>query len=120
MYGFPLALSPRMFVGKRLTSMLFAEYLVGLQFDGEVHLDVYSELGHELAGEFADFCDLDSPVLTTRLPRLVGQLVVSAELEGRGTLKLGFETGEVLLVHEDTDMYECYHIEIPGHPRYVV
>jgi hypothetical protein len=47
MYGFPLALSPRMFVGKRLTSMLFAEYLVGLQFDGEVHLDVYSELGHE-------------------------------------------------------------------------
>ena len=94
--------------------------MVGLQLEGQVQIDVYSELGHELQGEFADSCDLELPVLTTRLPRLLGRLVVAAEVVGRGTLKLGFDTGEVLSVYEDSDMYECYHIEIPGRPRFVV
>lgn len=120
MYGFPPSLSPDIFVDKCLTSILFAEYLVALDFDGQLHIDVYSTLSHDSPGEFAELWDLESPVLTTRLPRLLGHRVVAADLEGRGTICLSFDTGEVLKIYDDTDWYECYHIEIPGQQRYII
>ena len=120
MYGFPPALSPNIFVDKTLTTVHFSEYLLSLHFDGQVWVDVYGRVEHDSPGQFVDMCDVDEPFVSTRLPRLLGHRVVSASVEGRGTICLSFDTGEVLKIYDDTDWYECYHIEIPGQQRYII
>ena len=113
-YELPDDFDPGVLVGRTLDRVCFGANFVALQFDGDVTLTAYGLLDH---GEKGPVAWMDREAVETdarRLSALPGSAVRSATIEDKATLALSFDNGDLLRAVADTDMYECYHLDIGG------
>jgi len=113
-YELPDGFDPGVMVGRTLDRVCFGSNFVALQFDGDVTLTAYGSLDHGDKGPVAwtdrEGVERDSG----RLAALPGCTVRLATIEDKATLALSFDNREVVRAVADTDLYECYHLEIGG------
>jgi hypothetical protein len=108
MYGLPKGFNTTKFIGRTLDEVSFTLNTICFSFDENIGITVESSLEH---------CDRDGqvyrvapPVSDSRLMRLVGGLVESADAATDGTLILRFNDGQTLTCFDESADYECYHI----------
>ncbi len=122
MYGLSKDLDLSFFVGKRLDTVTFAEFVIHFNFDDKVWITLESEFQHQLDQDVKhDHVGVvqSVPVTHSTLMRLVGHSVVSAAAEVGGTLALVFDDGQVLRCFELDVPYESYQFS-DGTDDYVV
>ena len=122
MYGLPKDLDLSFFVGKRLDTVTFAEFVIHFNFDNKVRITLESEFQHQLdqdvkRGHVGVVQSV--PVTHSTLMQLVGHSVVSAAAEEEGTLALVFDDGQVLRCFEQDVPYESCQFS-DGTNNYVV
>jgi Family of unknown function (DUF6188) len=111
MYGLPEDLDLSFFVGKRLDTIAFAEFVIHFNFEGNVSVTLESSFQHQrrLDVEKNWFGVQQSlPVAHSGLMQLVGRSVVSAVGDKEGTLTLSFDDGQVLCFFEHRSPSESY------------
>jgi hypothetical protein len=118
MYGLPPDFDASVFVGARLDSMTFYEFLVLFSFErGEDSLSV----GVESSFSFTpDGQRMHVPVEASDAMRHVGRVITSAHAEGDGTLMIEFEGGTALRFFEHEAPYESYSVCLPDGRRVIV
>jgi hypothetical protein len=122
MYGLPKGVDLSFFVGKRLDSVSFAEFVMFFNFDDNVTVTLGSSFLHQQSkdAESPKFDDRQSvPVKHSALMQLVGRSVVSATGDDEGTLTLCFDDGQRLSFFEDRCPYESYTFS-DGEHEYIV
>jgi hypothetical protein len=115
MHDLPDEFDPSLMVGRTLDRVCFGANFAMLEFDGNVTLTAYGLLDHGSGGPVAWTDRDDVETDSRRLAELPGQTVRLATVEDGATLALTFENREVLRAVADTDMYECYHLEMGEH-----
>ncbi len=122
MYGLPEDLDLSFFIGKRLDTITFAEFVMHFNFEGNVSVTLESSFQHQrrLDVEKHWFGVQQSvPVAHSGVMQLVGRSVLSATGDKEGTLTLTFDDGQVLCLFEERKPYESYQIT-EGENLYVV
>ena len=113
MYELPADFDPSIFVGQPLTSVLYAEHMIGLSFADTARISIWGTVKVQ-----------ESPTGTERVERpiakegrysahllgAVGRTIGRAEVSARADLKLIFEGDFSVTVMGDTPTYECYLI----------
>ena len=114
MYGLPEDLDRSAFVGKRLDSVVFHEFMVSLSFEGYVGVSVSSNYSYSIGDGGTEETEDAESVTASSLMRVVARTVVSTEATRDGTLTLRFVEGGVFRCYDDRSNYECYTITMGG------
>ena len=109
MYGLPRDFTGDFLVGRTLEAVLFNENQIQLLFDRKVAVSIMGEFQHQLGVDHSPCLTQDVPVKESQLMRLAGCSVVNALGTANGSLRLVFDTGEVVTVF-DCPGYESYTI----------
>ena len=113
MYELPADFDPSTFVGQQLTSVLYAEHMIGFSFADTAKISIWGTVKVQ-----------ESPTGTERAERpvakegrysahllgAVGRTIARAEVSARADLKLIFDGDFSVTVTGDAPMYECYLI----------
>ena len=122
MYGVPADLDLRRFVGARLDEIGLGEFIVQFRFQAA---DTVGQQGSLLLGVEGKWVLLDNAGTVIdesqsnagreayRLHRLLGQSVVTAEVDSPESIVLRFGSGYELRVFDDSQQYESFSIQ-PG------
>lgn len=101
-----------MLSGKRVESIL-VEYSLRMQLSEDYFVVVESPLVLQAGGEtFSLSPEVDPDEAFEPLRALVGQLLTSATVDPRGTLRISFDDGAHLQVEPD-DAYEAWNVSGP-------
>jgi hypothetical protein len=122
MYGLPNELDLSFFVGKRLNSICFCEFVINFHFENNVHVMLESSYQHQRREDVENSrfgVQQSLPVSHSALMQLVGRTVASAEGDDEGTLSLSFDDGQVVRFFEHRSPYESYEFG-DGEHLYVV
>ena len=111
MYGLPKGFDAKIFVGKRLDRITFAQYIVFFGFDDDLAVNLESSFVLEdQSGKHVQ--KQAAPIGSSEVMSLIGKTVKWAASEESGTLALGFEDGETLrFLDDNAPQYESYIIE---------
>ena len=111
MYGLPKELDLSFFVGKRLDSICFCEFVINFNFEGKVHVMLESSYQHQRRQDVENSwfgVQQSLPVSHSALMQLIGRTVITADGDDEGTLSLSFDDGQVLCFFEHRSPYESY------------
>ena len=114
MYGVPKDLDLSGFVGKILTQIAIGEFQVQFNFHPDGHISAMGDW--ELRDHDGSLIDRALPNKERseyRLHLLLGQEVACWEIDPPRLLSLGFASGHVLRVFDDSQQYESFMIQ-PG------
>lgn len=105
MYGIPQDFdSQDVFLGRRMSSVTFAENLISLVFDGDVVVTVFGSISYRETAAAEERND-QPPVSTSSLVAFIGQAVVTSKVDPPRRIILGLEGGGSLLLSDDSDIY---------------
>lgn len=109
MHGLPKGFDGSFFIGLRLDSVTFAEYVISLFFDGNVGITIDGTFAH-VVDDGQEIVFQKAPFLQSSVMQLVGKSVVGVSSEVDGTLKLFFSNGHKFICYDSSKQYESYHI----------
>src|SRR5687768_12559376 len=118
MYGLPEDFDTGVFVGARLDSMTFYEYIVLFSFergDDSLRVGVESSFSFTPPG-----ARVHVPVKDTDAMRHVGRVVTGAHGEIDGTLVLDLEDGTVMRIYDHGMPFESYSVYLPDGRQIIV
>jgi hypothetical protein len=112
MYGLPSDFDVSPFIGRRLDSVTFYEFMVHFSFeDGP---QVSAESGFLFRRSSGELVRQTPPISQSDVIGLVGKLVTSASASEEGTLNLTFDNGAFVEFRDDLPNYESYSVYIGG------
>lgn len=109
MYGLQLGLDLSFFVGSSLSQVCIGANELTLNFDSDVSVTVESRIAITSPGRGTEQFD-DLRASAGLLAELLERQVITAEGYPDGTLRLQFETGQILDLYDTSDAYESYQI----------
>ena len=113
MYGLPEDFDATIFLGKRLDSICFAQFVVSFYFDDDLSVSIESSFLVSSGAEQAAIKQ-SPPVLSSSAMELIGKKVTEAKPHRDGTLLLRFENKASLSFLDDKAQYESYVIKSPA------
>ena len=111
MYGLPSGFSVSLLIGHRLEIVSFSENTVFCGFDRDVSITILSSFLHTWKGQPPGHPQR-VPVSESRIMQIIGSTIVLAESTAAGTLMMEFENRHVLVLYDDSDIYESYIVRI--------
>lgn len=116
MQGFPDDLDVSAFVGRRLDSVTFAEFIAVLDFERGASVTI---LGHSSLWNARDaWIASECEGRHAGLLELIGHTCSALHIPDKRTMRIEFDTGQVLVLQDD-DHYESVHIRCGGR-EYIV
>jgi len=114
MYGFPGDLDPMVFVVRMLESITFSENTVHLHLSGACTITVDQGVPVRLGerGARTKSREESAPMRESRLMVAIGSTVESAGVEDQSTLVIRFSGGSSIAIVENSERFECYHVQI--------
>ncbi len=84
-----------------------------LNFDDDVSITVEATISfRDTSGNETTYSNL--PSAAPALVKLLSSNIDWLSMEGNGTLSLRFVTGSTLVIHNDSEMFESYHVKRAG------
>jgi hypothetical protein len=114
----PKDFKPGVFVGRTLESVVFYAYVIFFAFDGEIGINLESDLTYKLADEQTRHVET-IPISNSSVMRFVGKSVSAAGSSKDGTLTLTFEDGSSLGFRDSRENLESCSIFL-GNRRIIV
>ncbi len=111
MYGLPEDFDGLFFVGCVLEIVSYTENSIFLGFGNDISITTESSYECQIASDEGYIEAQQPPVTFSKLMQLVGQKVVSVDVEQQGTLVLHFDAGHVIRCFDDQPAYESYRIK---------
>lgn len=118
MHGFPSDFDPNVFVGLRLSSVTYAENVIGLEFDPDALISVLGSVTYGASDKEDPVTD-SPPVDRTELVKLLGRSVTAGSLQSKRELRLQLDGGGFITLLDDSEQYESFVIRISGTEIYV-
>lgn len=113
MHGLPASFDPGVFVGRTVESVCYSENSIHIGFDGRSSVTIEGSYSFDPTGDLG--LERSSvPVEVSNLMKLTGKRVEVARTEFGRDLVLTFTEGPVLVCHDDSSAYECYHVMVDG------
>ena len=113
MYGLNESEDLSFMLGKELQQVAVGQFQVILHFLDDLSIYIGSGCKFIDKDEKSTEMSGDNPKSTKNLVCLLGQRIDKADNLGEGTLKLIFSDKSQLLLFDDLENYECYHITSP-------
>lgn len=111
MNGLPDDFDAGIFVGKTIERICIREVSAEVTFDDQTAITAFGQVTLNGVTIWVDRTGPDRR--PSDLFPFLGQTIRSARVEDQSTLALTFDGSAVLRFVEDTDMYECYHLNLP-------
>jgi hypothetical protein len=115
LYGLPADFDASAFVGSSLEQISFSANTVDMSFASDMAITAETTFVYSICGPPHELENLSPPVRESRVMRLIGETVRSAQGWTDGTLVLTFVNGDVLSFYDDTKLYESYRIRVGNH-----
>jgi len=119
MYGLPENIDLKFFEQQELLQICVGKNEVILNFTGHISVTIQSRFACSNSKPLSIAND-ELPLAAYPLLYFIGALVVKAEGDTDGTLRLTFSNTELLLVHDDDPNYESYVITRNGQTVIIV
>lgn len=120
MYGLPKDFDASFFVGLEVQQVAFSANTLDVSFESNISVTLESSYEYRTLQQGERVVESGSiPVVESRLMRLTGQRVASADAFMNGTLTLRFASGDELTFLDDNPNYESYRISRDGDETFV-
>jgi hypothetical protein len=114
MYDLQKGISFDFLMDRQLDLLCFGPYTASFRFTDGIQLQVESSFKHILAEQDAEPFTSSFPLSESRLMRLLVKRVTKVSAKHDGTLTLGFENGDTLVIEGNTGPCESYQTARPG------
>lgn len=112
MNGLPSGFDSSRLVGCTLEQLSFSVNTVHLSFSSDVSITIEAYFSHSIPGDAGGSKPTQVPLRESRLMKLAGESIESAQASSDGTLRLTFTNGQRLVFYDDTPEYEAYRIRL--------
>jgi hypothetical protein len=111
MYSLPDSFDSSSLAGKQVECVCFLEYQVNIYFTGKAFLQIEGRF--ELVDTSGAEVVTGFPVLSSRLPSLIGDSVTDLDFDrASGSIRIVFSKGPVLSIDGNSSPYESYRLSL--------
>jgi hypothetical protein len=120
MYDLPQGIAFDFLKGQELELLCIGPHSVALHFEEGIQIKIEGLFEHMISGQGANRVTYSYPISASQLLRLPIKRVTEISTKRDGTLLLGFENGDALVIEDNAGPYESYNIACPSRDLIVV